>query len=95
MYLKEEWFVGSVEMMQDVIQPTSSTVHRAEVILSSEREYAEYLDSRMFVGSVPLLLCSSTVCCRCTVSYFAVQFVVCSNLTWIIFLSENSVNDIF
>jgi hypothetical protein len=66
-------------MMQDVVQSNSSTLHRAEVILSSEREYAEYLDSCMFLGSVTLL-CSSTVYCRCTVSYFAVQFMVCSTL---------------
>lgn len=67
-------------MMQDVVQNNSSTLHRAEVILSSEREYAGYLDRCMFLGSVTLL-CSNIVCCRFTVSYFAIQFMVCTTLT--------------
>jgi len=77
--------LGSLKVMQDVVQNNSSTLHRAEVILASEREYAGYLDSCMFLGSVTLLF-SSLVCYRCTVSYFTILFMVCTTLTWIIFL---------
>jgi hypothetical protein len=37
--------LGLLKMMQDVVQNNSSILHRAEVILSSEREYAGYLHS--------------------------------------------------
>jgi len=46
---------GSLKMVQNVVQNNSSTWNRAEVILSSEIEYAGYLDSYMFLGSVTLL----------------------------------------
>lgn len=72
--------LGSLKAMQDIVQSNSSTLHRAEVILSSEREYAGYLDSCMFLGSVTLL-CSSIVCCSFAVSYFTIHFMVCTTLT--------------
>jgi hypothetical protein len=37
--------LGSLKTMQDDVQNNSSILHRAEVILSSEREYVGYLHS--------------------------------------------------